>query len=197
VKGQPASFAVIFAANAANGATAGSYAGITINANATINGTPISHNVALTQLNINTPGSSTTIVSSLAAVNSVTNAALISVGDPNLTITATVNNSGSTYSAAVWQVSFSNLVIVVASSNPNCSQLLPAAISCNLGDILVGTNHYSFKVIPLLGRSVAITSVVTSPSVGSINLTGNSATAPAVQLRPRPLTRKGLVPRTP
>ncbi|HTD21014.1 MAG TPA: plastocyanin/azurin family copper-binding protein, partial [Terriglobales bacterium] len=99
VKGQPTSFGVIFAAN---GATASSYAGITINADVTINGTPISHNVALTQLNITTPGTSTTITSSLAAVNSVTNAALINVGDPNLAISATVNNSGSTYSAAVW-----------------------------------------------------------------------------------------------
>ncbi|HTD23740.1 MAG TPA: hypothetical protein VK738_13865, partial [Terriglobales bacterium] len=120
------------------------------------------------------------------------------VGDPNLTVTASVDNSGSTYSAAVWQVNFSNPVILVASSNPNCSQLLPTAISCNLGDILVSTgNHYSFKVLPLFARSVVITSVVTSPTVGSINLTGNSATAPTVQLRPRPLTRKGLVPKMP
>jgi plastocyanin len=195
VKGQPTSFAVIFAAN---GATASSYAGITINADVTINGTPISHNVALTQLNITTPGTSTTITSSLAAVNSVTNAALINVGDPNLTVTASVDNSGSTYSAAVWQVNFTNPVILVASSNPNCSQLLPTAISCNLGDILVSTgNHYSFKVLPLFERSVEAKSVVTSPTVGSVNLTGNSANAPAVQIRPRPLARKGLVPRTP
>lgn len=195
VKGQPTSFAVIFKAN---GATAGPYAGITINANVTINGTPISHNVALSQLNIATPGSSTTIASSLAAVNSVTNAGLINVGDPNLTITASVDNSGSTYSAAVWQVNFSNPVLLVASSNPNCSQLLPTAISCNVGDIAVSTgNHYSFKVLPLFARSVVTTSVVTSPTVGSINLTGNSAAAPAVQIRLRPLARKGLVPRIP
>jgi len=194
VKGQPTSFAVIFAAN---GATANSYAGITINADVTINGGPISHNVALTQLNIATPTTSTTITSSLAAVNSATNAGLINVGDPNLTITASVDNSGSTYSAAVWQVNFSNPVILVASSNPNCSQLLPTAISCNLGDILVSTgNHYSFKVLPLFERSVEAKSVVTSPTVGSVNLTGNSANAPAVQIRPRPLARKGLVAKT-
>jgi plastocyanin len=198
VQGQPASFIVIFAANAANGAIAGSYPGITINADATINGTPIFHNVALTQLNIMSPGVSTTIASSLAAVNSVTNAALTNVGDPNLTITATVDNSGNTYSAAVWQVNFSNPVILVVSSNPNCSQVLPTAISCNIGDIpAVNGNHYSFKVIPLFERSVVATSVVTSPTVGSINLTGNSAAAPAVQIRLRPLARKGLIPKAP
>lgn len=195
VKGQPSSFAVTFASS---GATPGGYTGITLNADITINGTPISHNVGLTQLNIAAPGTSTTITSSLAAANSATNGALINVGDPNLTITATVDNSGNTYSGAVWQVNFSNPVVLVASSNPNCGQLLPTAISCNLGDIAVSTgNHYSFRVSPLFARSVVTSSMLTSATVGSSNLTGNSATAPAVQVRVRPLARKGLVPKTP
>lgn len=198
VKGQPVSFIVFFAANAVNGATAGSYAGITINVDATINGTHIAHNIPLTQLNIMTPGASTTIASTLAAVNSVTNAPLTNVGDPNLTITTSVDNSGSTYTAAVWQINFSNPVILVTSSNLSCSQVLPTAISCNIGDVpVINGNHYSFNVIPLFERSVGITSVVTSPTVGSINLTGNSATAPTVQIRLRPLVRKGLVPKAP
>jgi len=192
------SFIVFFAANAVNGATAGSYAGITINVDATINGTHIAHNIPLTQLNIMTPGASTTIASTLAAVNSVTNAPLTNVGDPNLTITTSVDNSGSTYTAAVWQINFSNPVILVTSSNLSCSQVLPTAISCNIGDVpVINGNHYSFNVIPLFERSVGITSVVTSPTVGSINLTGNSATAPTVQIRLRPLVRKGLVPKAP
>jgi len=171
---------------------------ITINGAATINGSPVNSSVGLTQLSIKAPDSSTTIASSLAAVNLATNSALINVGEPNLTITATVDNTGNTYSAAVWEINFSKPVVLVASSNPNCSQLLPTAVSCNIGDVAVSNgNQYSFKVAPLFERSVEAHSLLASPSVGSNNLAGNQASAPAVQIRLRPLARKGLMPKKP
>ena len=195
VNGSPSSFAVVFAAN---GATPNSYAGITITGTATINGTPATRSISLTQLNVTSPASSTTITSSVVGANSTTNSTLINVGDPNLSITVTVNNTGVPYSAAVWEVSFSSPVVLVASSNPNCSQILPTVISCNIGDVPVGNgNAYSFKVAPLFGRSVLAQSLVTSPTVGSTNLAGNQAQAAAIQVRPRPLARRGLVPKTP
>jgi len=134
----------------------------------------------------------------VAAVNSVTNAALINVGDPNLRITASVDNIGSTYSAAVWAVTFSSPVTLVTASNPNCNQTAPTMVSCNIGDVTVSTgNQYSFKVSPLRARALVIDNVLTSPTVGDSDLNNNAATAPAVQIRPRPLARRGLVPKTP
>ena len=196
VNGAPTTFAVVFEANGA--ATPSMLNNITINGAATINGNPVNSSVGLIQLTIKAPDSSTTIASSLAAVNSVANSTLINVGEPNLTITATVDNTGNTYSAAVWEINFSKPVALVASSNPNCNQVLPAVVSCNIGDVAVSTgNQYSFKVAPLFERSVEAHSLLTSPSVGSNNLAGNQASAPAVQIRVRPLARKGLVPKRP
>jgi len=84
-----------------------------------------------------------------------------------LPFTVTVNNTGSVYSAAVWEVEFSSPVVLVASSNPNCSQVIATAIRCNVGDIpATNGNKYSFNVAPLFGRSVVAQSLVTSPTRG-------------------------------
>lgn len=197
VNGKPVSVAVIFEAN---GATAPSVAtNITINADATINDTPVSNNVKLTQLNINAPDATTDVTLNVAAVNSVTSSTLINIGDPNLKITASVNNGGSTYSAAVWEIGFSNPVILVSASatNATCTQLLPTAISCDVGDVPNGSSTYSFRVAPLFGRSLVINNLLTSASIGDSNLTDNVPTPLTVPIRPRPLARKGLVPKTP
>ena len=195
VGGAPVTFAVAFEAN---NATPNTYSNITITGSATVNGTPIMESVGLTQLTITSPATSTTIASNIAGVNSATNGTLINVGDPRLVFTVTVNNTGSVYSGAIWEVDFSGPVALVASSNPNCSQVIATAITCNVGDIPVGNgNQYSFNVAPLFGRSLVAQSVVTSPTVGSTNLAGNQATATAIQVRPRPLARRGLVPKLP
>ncbi len=196
VAGRSTSFVVVFKAN---GAPQGDVNNITIQADATINGTLVSSSVSLGQLSITVPATTTNVSLSAAAVNSLTNTTLINVGDPNLRITASVTNSGSTYTAAVWEVTFSNPVNLVAASNPNCSQVVPTVVSCNIGDVAGdGVMHaYSFKVAPMFARTLVIDNVVTSPSVGDSDLTDNTATAPAVQIRPRPFARKGLVPKTP
>jgi len=188
------SFVVVFESN---GATPSTNTNITIMGSATVNGTPINQSVGLTQLAITAPATSTTIASSLAGLNSATGGTLVNVGDPNLVFTVTVNNTGSVYSAAVWEVDFSSPVRLVASSNPNCSQVVATAITCNVGDIpATNGNKYSFNVAPLFGRSVVAQSLVTSPTVGSTNLAGNQASA-TVQVRPRPLARRGLTPKIP
>jgi plastocyanin len=197
VNGGPVTFAVVFEAN---GATPGTFSSITINANTTINGNAVSSSVPLPAVNISAPGSTTDVSLGVTAVNMAFNSALINFGDPNLTITASVTNSGSTYSAAVWDVGFSNPVVLVPASatNATCSQLSPTAISCSLGDVANGSSlPYSFKVMPLFERSLVISNWVTSPTVGDSNLTDNSSTPPTVQVRPRPLARRGLAPKTP
>jgi len=194
VAGRSTSFVVVFEAN---GAAQGNVNNITIQADITINGTPVSSSVGLGQLSITVPATTTNVSLSAAAVNSLTNTTLINVGDPNLRITASVSNSGSTYTAAVWEVTFSSPVNLVAASNPNCSQVVPTVVSCNIGDVAGGVHAYSFKVAPTFARTLVIDNVVTSPSVGDSDLTDNTATAPAVQIRPRPFARKGLVPKTP
>lgn len=187
--------AVVFESN---GAAANTSTNITITGSATINGTPINQSVGLTQLAITSPGTSTTITSSIAGLNSATGGTLTNVGDPNLVFTVTVNNNGSVYSAALWEIDFSGPVALIASSNPNCRQTIATAITCNVGDIpATSGNQYSFNVAPLFGRSVLAQSLVTSPTVGSTNLAGNQAQAAAIQVRPRPLARRGLVPKTP
>ena len=195
VAGRPTSFVVVFEAN---GAAQSDVNNITIQANATINSLLVSSSIGLGQLSIAIPATTTNVSLNVAAVNSVTNAALINVGDPNLRITASVDNIGSTYSAAVWAVTFSSPVTLVTASNPNCNQTAPIMVSCNIGDVMVSTgNQYSFKVSPLRARALVIDNVLTSPTVGDSDLNNNAATAPAVQIRPRPLARRGLVPKTP
>ena len=194
VNGQPVNVAVVFQAN---GATPATINNITINGDATINGNPVSASVGLTQLVISAPASSTTITSTLAAVNLVTNSSLTNVGDPNLAITATVGNTGSTYSAAVWEVSFSRPVSLVTASNAQCTQVTSTAISCAIGDVAVGSGMgFSFRVAPAFVRSITVNSMLTSPTVGSSNLAGNIANT-TVQVRVRPLARKGLAPKVP
>ena len=194
--GKPSSFLVFFEANVA--ISPSTFSNITIQADATINNTPVTSSIGLGQLNITAPATTTNVSLNVAAVNSVTNAALINVGDPNLRITASVDNIGSTYSAAVWAVTFSSPVTLVTASNPNCNQTAPIMVSCNIGDVMVSTgNQYSFKVSPLRARALVIDNVLTSPTVGDSDLNNNAATAPAVQIRPRPLARRGLVPKTP
>jgi hypothetical protein len=185
---------VVFEANQATPATVNN---ITIDGAATINGNPVNASVGLTQLAIGAPASSTTITSSLAAVNLVTTSALTNVGDPNLAITATVSNTGSTYSAAVWEVGFSRPVSLATASNAQCTQVTSTAVSCAIGDVAVGNGTvFSFNVAPSFVRNIVVNSLLTSPSVGSSNLAGN-ITAATVQVRPRPLARKGLVPKVP
>jgi hypothetical protein len=197
VSGGAASFAVAFESNIATPPSA--LTNITINANATINGSPVSSSVPLTELDITAPGATTDVSLSVAAANAAFNSNLINPGDPNLKITASVTNSGATYSSAVWQVSFSNPVAFVPASETNatCTQLLPTAISCNVGDVGNGSSTHSFRVVPLSGRSLVIDNLLTSPTVGDSDLSNNASTAPAVEVRPRPLARRGLVPRTP
>ncbi|HTC92459.1 MAG TPA: hypothetical protein VK699_03275 [Terriglobales bacterium] len=191
---QPINVSVVFEAN---GATPATLNNININGAATVNSNPVNASVGLTQLAISDPASSTNIASTLAAVNLVTNSALTNVGDPNLAITASVDNTGSTYSAAVWEVNFSSPVSLVAASNAQCTQVTSTAVTCAIGDVPVGNgNSYSFKVAPAFARSLEVKSLLTSPAVGSSNLAGNFATA-TVQVRVRPLARKGLVPKVP
>jgi len=173
------------------------YGNITLNADATINSTSVTGTAGLGQLTISAPGATTNVTLNVTAVNSASNSALINIGDPNLQITASVSNSGGVYSSAVWDVGFSNPVILVPASNPTCSQLLPTVISCNVGDVPNGNSSYSFKVVPMFGRSLTINNWLTSSTAGDSNLADNAVTAPTVQIRLRPLARKGLVPKTP
>jgi len=194
VNGQPINVTVVFEAN---GATPATLNNITINGAGMVNGASVNASAILTQLNISAPASSTTIASSLAAMNPATNSTLTNVGDPNLAITAIVSNTGSTYSAAVWEVSFSRPVSLVAGSNAQCAQVTSTAVACTVGDVAVGNGTmFSFKVAPAFARMIEVNSLLTSPSVGSSNLAGNIAAA-TVQVRPRPLARKGLVPKVP
>jgi hypothetical protein len=195
-------FAVVFEAN---GATPGPPSTISINAHATINSLPVSTSVS-PQLTVNAPGATTDVTLSVTAINTinpVSNPPLINVGDPNLKITASVNNTGaSTYGSAVWEIGFSNPVILVPASatNATCTQLSPTAISCSLGDVMNGSSlspSPSFNVAPQSGRSLDISNWLTSATTGDSNLLNNVATPPTVQVRPRPLARRGLVPKTP
>jgi hypothetical protein len=81
--------------------------------------------------------------------------------------------------------------------NATCTQILPTAVSCNLGDVAGGSSSYSFNVAPLFERSLVVKNLLTSSTVGDSNLDDNAFTPDAVQVRPRPLARKGLVPKTP
>jgi plastocyanin len=198
VNGGPMTFAVVFEAK---GATPGPPATININANATINSLPVSTSVS-PQLTINAPGATTDVSLGVTAINTITNSSkLINVGDPNLKITASVNNiGGSTYSSPTWEIGFSNPVILLPASvtNATCSQLSPTAISCSLSDVASGgSSSPSFNVAPQSGRSLDINNWLTSATTGDSNLNDNSATPPTVQVRPRPLARRGLVPKTP
>jgi hypothetical protein len=197
VNGGPAQFIAIIEANGAT--TPSTLTNLTIDAHATINGSAVSSSVGLTEVDINAAGTTTDVALGVTAVNSVTNSALMNVGDPNLKITASVSNGGNTYSAAVWEIGFSNPVVLVPASamNATCTQPQPTAISCSLGDVANGSFSYSFNVTPLFERSVEVRNFVTSPTVGDSNLANNSSTPPRVEVRPRPLARRGLVPKTP
>ena len=194
VNGEPATVELILEASAATPST---YSNITLNASATINAGFVMSSASLGPVTISAPTATTDITLHVSAVNALSNTPLINIGDPNLQITASVNNSGSTYSSAVWEVSFSSPVILVPASNASCSQLLPTVISCNVGDVPINNSSYSFKVAPLFARSLVINNWLTSSSVGASNLANNAATAPTIQIRLRPLARKGLVPKTP
>jgi len=197
ITGAPARFAVVFEASGAT--VPANLTTITIDANTTINGSPVSTSVGLTALAINAPVTTTDVSLGVTAINTVSSSGLINIGDPNLKITASVTNGGTNYGAAHWEVGFSNPVVLVPASamNATCTQLLPTAITCSLGDVQNGSSSYSFNVAPLFERSLVIQNLLTSATVGDSDLSNNTATPDAVQVRPRPLARRGLVPKTP
>jgi len=165
---------------------------LTIQSSATANGVALSHSQPLT-LNISAGATNTDLSIS----------SLISQPDPvevkgpvaiNVTAHNTVSNAGNV-----------NVNIYFAQPVKVINATLPVGCTVNTGIVtcaVVGTLNagsdapYTIQIVPGPGRNLVITATVNSTSVNDSNPANNVATVTA-HIRPKPLARRGLVPRVP
>jgi len=164
---------------------------LTIQSSATVNGVALSHSQTLT-LNISA-GATTTDLSI---------SSLISQPDPvevkgPVAINATAHNTGTTAGSVNVSIYFSQPVKVINATLPGGCTLNTGIVTCAVGTLNAGSDApYPTQIVPGPGRNAVITATVNSTSVNDSNPANNVATVTA-HIRPKPLARRGLVPRVP
>ena len=177
-----------------NNAAVGNNQSLTIQSSATVNGVVLNHSQSLT-LNIAAGGTSTDL-----SIGGLTLQPDPVEAKGPLSITVTAHNAQSGASAANVNVSviFSQPVRVIAAT-------LPGACSVNAGSVTCAVSTpfntgqdapFTIQVVPGVHRNLVITATVSSTSVNDSDMTNNVATATS-HVRPKPLARRGLVPRIP
>ncbi|HTD24533.1 MAG TPA: plastocyanin/azurin family copper-binding protein [Terriglobales bacterium] len=164
---------------------------LTIQSAATVNGVALSHSQSLT-LNISAGGTTTDLSIS----------SLISQPDPveakgPIAINATAHNTGINAGSVNVSIYFSQPVKVINATLPGGCTVNTGIVTCAVGNLNAGNDApYTIQIVPGPGRNLIITATVNSTSVNDSNPTNNVATVTA-HIRPKPLARRGLVPRVP
>ncbi len=177
-----------------NNTAVGNNQSLTIQSSATVNGVVLNHSQSLT-LNVAAGGTATDLsISSLTLQPDPVEAR----GPLSISVTAHNAQSGAGATGANVNLLFSQSVKVINATLPAACTVNSGVVTCAISDPFNAGQDANFiiQVIPGFRRNLLITATVGSASVNDSNMTNNVATATA-HVRPKPLARRGLVPRIP
>jgi plastocyanin/uncharacterized membrane protein len=188
VPGAPASVTLVVTTN---GAAVGNGQTLTIQSSATVNGVALTHSQTLT-LDIAAGVSTDLSIKSLTAQP-----------DPAetkgpISINVTAHNTGSDANGVSVNLLFSQTVKVVSATLPAACAVNSGVVTCTIPDpFSAGADApFTIQLAPPFGRNLTITATVGSSSVTDSNISNN--TKPVIaHIRPKPLARRGLVPKMP
>jgi len=164
---------------------------LNLQSSAVVNGVTLSHTQPLT-LNIAAGGTTTDL-----SISSVTEQPDPAEAKGPVTINVTAHNTGSNADNVVVSLLFSQFVNVVNATLPPGCSVSNGVVTCAVGILNAGSDApYSIQIIPGKAHNLTITATVGSSSVSDSDITNN--TKPVIaHVRPKPLARRGLVPKMP
>jgi plastocyanin len=189
VPGAPASVTLVVSTN---GAAVGNNQTLTIQSSATVNGVVLSHSQALT-VNIAAGGVTTDL-----SIGSLTvQPDPVEIKGP-ISINVTAHNTGNGATGVNVNLLFSQAVNVVNATLPAACTVNTGVVTCTVADPFnAGADApFTVQIIPTRGRNLIITATVGSSSVTDSDMTNNTQPVTA-HIRPKPLARRGLIPKMP
>jgi plastocyanin len=189
VPGSPVTVTLVVSTN---NAAVGNGQTLTIQSSATVNGVVLNRSQALT-LNIAAGG----VTTDLSIKSLTTQADPVETKGP-ISINVTAHNTGIGATGVNVNLLFSQTVKVISATLPAACTVNAGAVTCTIPDPFnAGADApFTIQLGPPFGRNLTITATVGSSSVTDSDMSNNTQ-AKIAHIRPKPLARKGLIPKMP